>query len=88
MFVCWTWLSHELFVLLLYHAKNVVRYPRWRDIRTTLFKNPILRDALVIILEIMTTLNTSLGIHAGATSRVPSSVPPFCETHWWFYKRS
>ena len=37
----------------------MVRYPRRRDIRTTLFKTPILRDALVILQEIMTTLGHS-----------------------------
>ena len=31
---------------------------------------------------------TWLGTLAGATSGRPSSKRPFCETHWWFYKRS
>ena len=45
-------------------TKNVVRYPRRRDIRTTLFKTPILRDALVILQEIMTTLGHSPQLQA------------------------
>ena len=40
------------------------RYPRRRDIRSTLFSTPILRDALVVLQEIMTTLGHSPQLQA------------------------